>query len=310
MYMETQVNGKPTKALVDTGASHNFITKEEATSLGLSWTEKSGWLMIVNANARRLEGAASNVELRLGTWQGCVNFSVAPMDDFKVVLGVDFLRHVTAIPMPSFSTICILEKGSPCMVPTIEGDSGSPSKQLSAMQLAKGANRGEPTYVAVLKEDNSEGNSPEVLRDNELYVKESKCIFAQEEVNFLGHIVGHERIRMDGAKGYSARAAPLTDLLKKEKPWVWSNECRQAFEDLKVAVSQEPVLALPDFTKPFEVHTDASDFAIGGVLMQERHPIAFESRKLNDTERHYTVQEKEMTAILHCLRLEIALENE
>ncbi|CAA0835666.1 Unknown protein [Striga hermonthica] len=49
--------------------------------------------------------------------------------------------------------------------------------------------------------------------------------------------------------------------------------------------------------------TDASDFAIGGVLMQERHPIAFESRKLNDTERRYTVQEKEMTAIIHCLRV-------
>ncbi|RVW50368.1 Transposon Tf2-2 polyprotein [Vitis vinifera] len=78
--------------------------------------------------------------------------------------------------------------------------------------------------------------------------------------------------------------------------------CQQAFEDLKKAVTEEPVLALPDHTKVFEVHTDASDFAIGGVLMQERHPIAFESRKLNDAERRYTVQEKEMTAIVHCLR--------
>ena len=62
------------------------------------------------------------------------------------------------------------------------------------------------------------------------------------------------------------------------------------------------MLALPDHTRVFEVHTDASDFAIGGVLMQERHLIAFESRKLNDTEKRYTVQEKEMTAIIHCLR--------
>ena len=62
------------------------------------------------------------------------------------------------------------------------------------------------------------------------------------------------------------------------------------------------MLALPDHTKVFKVHTNASEFAIRGVLMQERHPIAFESRKLNDTERRYTVQEKEMTTIIHCLR--------
>ncbi|KAG8368746.1 hypothetical protein BUALT_Bualt15G0078000 [Buddleja alternifolia] len=97
--------------------------------------------------------------------------------------------------------------------------------------------------------------------------------------------------------------APLTDLLKKNKPWVWSEACQLAFEDLKAAVSEEPVLALPNFEKMFELHTDASDFAIGGVLMQEGHPIAFKSRKLNETERRYTVQEKEMTAIVHCLRI-------
>ncbi|KAG8372904.1 hypothetical protein BUALT_Bualt12G0115600 [Buddleja alternifolia] len=103
--------------------------------------------------------------------------------------------------------------------------------------------------------------------------------------------------------GYSSRATPLTDLLKKNKPWVWSEACQLAFEDLKAAVSMEPVLALPNFEKMFELHMDASDFAIGGVLMQEGHPISFESRKLNETERRYTVQEKEMTAIVHCLRI-------
>ena len=72
---------------------------------------------------------------------------------------------------------------------------------------------------------------------------------------------------------------------------------------MKAAICEEPVLALPDHTKAFEVHTNASDFVIGGVLMQEGHPIAYESRKLNDTERRCMVQEKEMTAVLHCLRV-------
>ncbi|GJU91000.1 putative nucleotidyltransferase, ribonuclease H [Tanacetum coccineum] len=96
--------------------------------------------------------------------------------------------------------------------------------------------------------------------------------------------------------GYSTIASSLTDLLKKNKAWIWDEGCQAAFESLKKAVIEEQMLRLPDVTMPFELHTDASDFAIGGVLMQDGYPIAFESRKLNETERKYTVQEKEMTA--------------
>ncbi|KAL9265740.1 Retrovirus-related Pol polyprotein from transposon 17.6-like protein, partial [Drosera capensis] len=173
----------------------------------------------------------------------------------------------------------------------------------------------------------------QVLRENELYVKREKCSLAQEETTFLGHVVGKGQIMMDKSKvraiqeweppkkvpelrsflglmnyyrrfiqGYSSLAAPLTDLLKKNKTWDWDTRCQQAFDALKVAVMKEPVLALPDHTKGYEVQTDASDFVIGGVLMQGGHPLAYESRKLNDTERRYTVQEKEMTAVVHCLR--------
>ena len=92
----------------------------------------------------------------------------------------------------------------------------------------------------------------------------------------------------------------MTDLLKKSKAWAWDEQCQQAFEDLKKAVIEEPVLVLPDYTKTFKVHTDASEFSIRGVLMQERHPIVFESCKLNDMERCYTVQEKEMMTIFDC----------
>ncbi|KAI4374585.1 hypothetical protein MLD38_012565 [Melastoma candidum] len=68
-------------------------------------------------------------------------------------------------------------------------------------------------------------------------------------------------------------------------------------------MSTEPVLKLPQFDKPFEVHTDASDQAVGGVLVQEGHPVAFESWKLKDAERRYSAHEKEMLAVIHCLRV-------
>ena len=67
-------------------------------------------------------------------------------------------------------------------------------------------------------------------------------------------------------------------------------------------MTKESVLTLPDVYKTFKIHMDASDFAIGGVLMQDRHPIAFESRKLDEAEWPYMVQEKEMMAFVYCLR--------
>jgi len=153
------------------------------------------------------------------------------------------------------------------------------------------------------------------LREYELYVKREKYEFAKDEIMFLGHLIGEGQVKMDPRKiqaivewsapksvpelrlflglanyyrrfieGYSKKTTPLSDLLKKNQRWEWTVDCQQAFEKLKTAVASAPVLGLPDFEKPFEVHTDASDRAIGGVLVQEGHPIAFESRKLSDAE--------------------------
>ncbi|KAI4297964.1 hypothetical protein L6164_037817 [Bauhinia variegata] len=85
------------------------------------------------------------------------------------------------------------------------------------------------------------------LREKELYVKKEKCSFVREEVHFLGHVIPPT----PSIKGYSARAAPLTNLLKKNKPWSWTEECHKAFDDLKAVVIEEPLLALQDFSKPF-----------------------------------------------------------
>ena len=170
------------------------------------------------------------------------------------------------------------------------------------------------------------------LKEHELFVKKEKCEFACSEITFLGHLVSFGQVRMDPKKvqaiwdwaapskvpelrsflglanyyrrfieGYSKKAAPLSDLLKKNRRWDWSSECQLAFDKLRRAVTSAPVLKLPDFEKAFEVHTDASDKAVGGVLVQEGHPVAFESRKLSEAEQKYSAHEKEMAAVVHCL---------
>ena len=63
------------------------------------------------------------------------------------------------------------------------------------------------------------------------------------------------------------------------------------------------VLALPDVIKPFKVQINALDFALGGVLLQESHLVAYESHKLFEAKKRYTMHEKEMLAVIHCLRV-------
>ena len=95
----------------------------------------------------------------------------------------------------------------------------------------------------------------------------------------------------------------MTYLLKKDTKWVWSERCDEAFQNLKETIASEPILKLPDFELPFEVHIDASNKTIGGVLVHEGQPVAFESRKLNDAEQRYSTHEKEMVAVVHCLQV-------
>ncbi|KAL0302398.1 UNVERIFIED_CONTAM: Retrovirus-related Pol polyprotein from transposon [Sesamum calycinum] len=116
-------------------------------------------------------------------------------------------------------------------------------------------------------------------------------------------ICGSELLYKRFVKGYSEIAWPMTDLLKKTETWDWTPQCQVAFDNLKRAMVIDPVLALPDMSKPFTVETDASDFALGGVLMQDGYPVAFEIRKLKDVERRYSVHEKELLAVVQSFRL-------
>jgi hypothetical protein len=81
-------------------------------------------------------------------------------------------------------------------------------------------------------------------------------------------------------------------LTKKSHPWVWIGRCQDAFELLKQKLTKASLLCTPDESLPYEVVTDASDLGLGGVLLQEGQPVAFESRKLNDAELNYQTTRK------------------
>lgn len=83
--------------------------------------------------------------------------------------------------------------------------------------------------------------------------------------------------------------------------FVWTRAAAQAFQDIKRHMTRAPVLRLPNFFKPFEVDCDASGVGIGGVLSQERHPIAFFSEKLNDAKQRYSTYDKELYAVVRVL---------
>jgi hypothetical protein len=101
-------------------------------------------------------------------------------------------------------------------------------------------------------------------------------------------------------KGFSQLCAPLTGLTKKGA-FKWDEEAQMMMEKMKKVMSMCPVLDLPDFSLPFTLDCDASGEGIGAILMQNRHPLAYESQKVRGPKLLYSIYEKEMLAIMHTL---------
>jgi len=168
-----------------------------------------------------------------------------------------------------------------------------------------------------------------IIRENQFLIKRSKCAFAQQSIEYLGHVISSKGVSTEPSKivavqqwptpttlkelrgflgltryyrkfikHYGMLSKPLTLLLKKGTPFAWIPTTDQAFQMLKQALVQAPVLALPDFSKPFVLETDASIAGFGAVLMQEGHPIAYLSKLLSGRNQGLSTYEKECMAIL------------
>ena len=171
------------------------------------------------------------------------------------------------------------------------------------------------------------------LREANLWLGHKKCTLARTSVTFLGHLVSEEGLRPDPRllesireiqpptsvtqvrsflglvgyyrrfiKGFSKIAAPLNKLLEKNRPFVWTTECMEAYNELKELLLREPVVAYPDFSVPFRLYTDASNIGLGDILAQKQEGkeriICCASRTLNKSEQNYSATKKECLAVV------------
>ncbi|GJT28186.1 reverse transcriptase domain-containing protein [Tanacetum coccineum] len=148
--------------------------------------------------------------------------------------------------------------------------------------------------------------------DTNLVLNWEKCHFMCREGIVLGHKILKSGIEVDRAKvdviaklphPTTVKARPMTHLLEKETPFVFSKDCIDAFQTLKKKLTEAPILVVPDWNLPFELMCDASDFAIGAVLGQRRskhfQPIHYASKTMTEAQIHYTMTKKEMLAIVY-----------
>jgi RNase H-like domain found in reverse transcriptase len=176
------------------------------------------------------------------------------------------------------------------------------------------------------------------LEEHDLFLKLSKCEFEQPAVEYLGVYVKEGTICINSTKrngltdwpchlstvkqvrstlsvlGYQRPfiphfahiAKPLTSLLKKNQPFIWTNDCTAALDKLITIVTSDPVLHHPDHTKQFELEVDVSQYAIGAILYQRddrghQRLVTYHSETLNDAKRGYDIHDRELLAIIHGL---------
>jgi hypothetical protein len=172
----------------------------------------------------------------------------------------------------------------------------------------------------------------QTLRENSLTAKRNKCVFAVPQVEYLGYVITGEGVATDPAmvevinnwsvpktatqlrgflglagyyrrfiQGYGLLCRPLHDLLKKDS-FQLTPKHTSAFQELKQKMTSAPVLALPNFSLPFTLETDASGSGIGAMLMQQGRLIAFYSQALGPRADVQLTYHKEGLAILEALK--------
>ncbi|KAK1616449.1 hypothetical protein QYE76_021966 [Lolium multiflorum] len=122
------------------------------------------------------------------------------------------------------------------------------------------------------------------------------------DVKGIRSVLGHAGFYRRFIKDFSKISKPLTNLLQKDVPFVFDDDCKEAFETLKKALTTAPIVEPPDWNLPFEIMCDASDFVVGAVLGQrvnkKLNVIHYASKTLDAAQRNYATTEKELLAVV------------
>ncbi|KAL2248728.1 UNVERIFIED_CONTAM: Transposon Tf2-11 polyprotein [Sesamum indicum] len=165
MFVDVKIHGKPIRAMIDTGASHNYLASAEVARLGLVLEKGVGRVKAINSAAQPIAGVAKSVLIKVGAYEGKTNLSVVAMDDFKLILGLEFLRDTRTAVLPHADSLMML---------------GAKPKNLSAMQFEKGHKQDEISYLGTLCfEEMEEVSGPTPGGSKEL-LGESKDVMPDE----------------------------------------------------------------------------------------------------------------------------------
>lgn len=168
LFVDAQLNGQSVRIMVDTGATHNFVSEAKFKSLGLVFGPSSSVLKTVNAKPTNVKGVTRNVQLNLGAWQGNVSFFVASLDVFDLVLGLDYWDAVKAFICPFLNQIYIYDPRGPCVVQAVRVP--QVVSLLSAIQTVKGFKEKGAPVLAVGT------GTKEVKRDKALTPSEQRVL--------------------------------------------------------------------------------------------------------------------------------------
>ncbi|XP_022855211.1 uncharacterized protein LOC111376484 [Olea europaea var. sylvestris] len=292
MYIDVKVNGKPIRAMVDTGATHNYLAYTEVERLGLVLEKGSGKV------GRMGEKSISAMQFSKGFKRN--------EPSFLCTLRLEEIEEANGpIPKPVKRLIQEFENIMPEELPkklpprrTIDHE----IELIPGAKLLAGApyRMSQPELEELRKQLGEMLESGIIVPAKSPY--EAPVLFQKKADGSLRMCCDYRALNKIIVK--NSYPIPLVvdcfDRLSRAKYYT-KVDLRSGYW-LKKFMWTNPILALPDMAKPFEIHTDASDFALGGVLMQEGHPVAYESRKLNQTERRYSAHEKELLAVVHCIK--------